>query len=462
MFVCLHCEGLTVSDRHECGSCGGKTMQRLSCGEHTSVLVEASAAERSLCLPLGSLHGLSCFYFDAVVRLLLEWVSAVLPFSHRISGGAAYSPPFIIDGGVVVWIVESPQWMASDPCDPTMVLYYANEVTKNVLVNVVTSEFFAGLRHALLVYGPCCSRCLRPCAATLQVIGHPTAGSSPTLSVCTYLYPGTPVTQAMAALSETYFEGMALPGVVPTSLRCGRPCRVAVAAAQPDIWPPRTTGGSARVLPPSAALEAIGILGTLSLISINCGGLGEKVSGIFALVNWLEPDIICLQELWEACELDDLELPQFTLFCTGPRQRGGGLATLVHSRILSGEGTHLEELNVPHAQMVRLRWPSGSRISIINLHLCPGISTTGWTTVSQLVAHHLSITGAHLLVVCGDFNEELATHRGRVARSMKASGPWASLFCPTHMVSHRTLLPEKTPSPIARLIICSFIVPRRY
>ena len=53
---------------------------------------------------------------------------------------------------------------------------------------------------------------------------------------------------------------------------------------------------------------------SFSLILLKCGGLGDKSSGILASVDWLEPDILCLQELWDSCDLDALELSNFTVF----------------------------------------------------------------------------------------------------------------------------------------------------
>ena len=222
---------------------------------------------------------------------------------------------------------------------------------------------------------------------------------------------------------------MSLPGVVPTSLRRGRLCPIATPCAQPDIWPfpPSIPDNRSSSRHPIATVSN---QGSVSLISLNCGGLGDKLPGLLALTDWLEPDVICLQELWETCELDDLKLPNFKLFCAGSRHRGGGLATLIHSRLLTGNESRVEEVNVLHAQLIRIRWPSGNHMSIFNLHLAPSMTVTGWAAVSQMVAKHLQFQGTHLLVVCGDFNENLAARNGRVYRCIRAGGLWASLFCP--------------------------------
>ena len=172
-FVCISCEGVTVSTNLQCGLCGGTTVQRLPDTGHSDTAADTRTAERSLCLPPGSLRGISRVYLSSILRLLVEWVTVLLPFCHRVSRGAAYSPPIIIDGDVVVWIVESPQWLPSVTWDSGMAIYYERGTSENVLVGCVISDFFLGLRSSIFVSGQCCPRCLRPCAASLQVIGHP-------------------------------------------------------------------------------------------------------------------------------------------------------------------------------------------------------------------------------------------------------------------------------------------------
>ena len=105
-------------------------------------------------------------------------------------------------------------------CDPK-IPYYVREDNAQVLAYARSSDFFSSLWSPLIISGSCCFRCLRPCATTLQVVVHYTyINSFPVKSVCTHIDPEPPISQALLTLSDTHFEGLPLPGVVSTTLRC--------------------------------------------------------------------------------------------------------------------------------------------------------------------------------------------------------------------------------------------------
>ena len=171
-------------------------------------------------------------------------------------------------------------------------------------------------------------------------------------------------------------------------------------------------------------------MNSLITVSVNCGGINGKLDTVHALAGCLDPDVLCLQELWDAVDPSDLELPQRRLFCGGPRPRGGGLAMLVHSRLLAAPRTPPEELNSSHAQVVRVSLPPGWHLTFVNVYLSPGLSSADWDVTRKLVAQVMPQAGPHLLLLCGDLNAVLASERGRVARALTSGHSWDQLYCP--------------------------------
>lgn len=50
------------------------------------------------------------------IRRILSWVSALLPYSHRLQRGAVASPPFLVNNTCIIWLVDSPhlaRWWGS-------------------------------------------------------------------------------------------------------------------------------------------------------------------------------------------------------------------------------------------------------------------------------------------------------------------------------------------------------------
>ena len=99
--MCIVCDSVTVSTTGLCAQCGGGTIQHLDTTESPTAIAAGPAVDRSLNLSPGTLTGLSSTYVADTLRLLLDWVTTLLPLGHRIPQGAAFSPPLIFHGELV-------------------------------------------------------------------------------------------------------------------------------------------------------------------------------------------------------------------------------------------------------------------------------------------------------------------------------------------------------------------------
>lgn len=429
MFVCVNCEKLTFSSALTCAHCGDGTVQCLrSSTTPCPIIPETCRAEHSLCLPAGSLTGLPLFYVVAVVHVLLDWIAALVVKSRRYSRGAAISPPFLINGEVIVWIVEDPIWVSHPILRPGSVFFYEPSAGHYRLSSIELVTLLQRIQSGVVLSGPICRSCLRLAASSAEVPWVSILlrdNISITGDLCCFMPLSTPITQELASRSVTRFGPIILSGVVPTSLRRQKFCT--------PVLPPSVSRPCLDASPPVAnpiVTADPASPASFSVLSLNCGGISGKIDNVAALVCWLDPDVVCLQELWDAFEPTDLEFPTYTLFCCGPRLRGGGLATLVHTRVLPTSSARAIELNVQHAQMVRFTLSTGVRFVLLNVYLNPSISPEDWMIARQFVADVLRPRDAPIIVACGDMNEDLGRDRGRVASAMRTGHSWSPLFCP--------------------------------
>ena len=292
-----------------------------------------------------------------------------------------------------------------------------------------------------------CARCSRLCAAESEVLCAPCCVAKVTGTICTHSPAALPLTQRLAGLSITRFGELELPGVVPISTRrsmvCGAPpCEVYPADLSHPVAPSHPDGS---VSPEGACRMSSLPLWLVSMVSLNCGGITGKLDQVIALLDWWDAYVVCLQELWDTFHPEDLQLPHCTLFCSGLRPRGEGLAVLLHQWLLANLSSPPEGRNTGHGQSIRLRVPSGF-LTVINVHIRPGASPSEWDDTRQFVANHLEHQGTQVLFVCGDFNEDLSTARGRVGVALKQRRPWHHLYCPysfgdaTNVVSRQGMI----------------------
>ena len=215
--------------------------------------------ERALCLPLGCLRGQPVAFVIASLNFQLAWVSALLPYHHRYAHGAGLSPPFLVGGELLVWVVKEPVWQPRPPIPHDHVLLYDHSVSVPgaPLVIVSLAEVFSGLRLSAVLEGPTCERCNRLCAAETRVVWTSLGSATFSGVLCSYLPPSLLVTQALAGLSYTTIGPHRHHGVVPTSLR--RQCRCHV----PPIAPlPGDLSRPVAPVPPPQSLIAF-FLGTM-------------------------------------------------------------------------------------------------------------------------------------------------------------------------------------------------------
>ena len=398
VFVCVECERLSVDLIPQCRYCQSQTVQRLPLLSDGSTITCATKIERCLCFPPGSLVGVSLAYVQSTLELLIHWVNALLQMNHRYSQGSALSPHFLIGGELVIWLIvdpvtyhnehlESPindfllyDFSADDPCIP--------------LTSVPTASFLTSLRSTLVLRGHPCVRCHRTCAATAEVVWLPSGPESFAGRLCVHMPSEEPITQLLASRSITRFDSISLPGVVPSSLRRGRPCSLPFRNGPPVLEKAATPPTVLDVTPPVASTASF-----VHVLSLNCGGASGKIDDVIALLDWLDADIACLQELWDAFAPEELQLPNMTLFCAGPRPRGGGLAILVRCSLLAAPLRPAEEFNVRHVQVVRFSLSPVYALVVGNIHLSPGISFDDWRYSSTGFLAHADEEPSPLLSV---------------------------------------------------------------
>ena len=156
--MCIVCDSVTVSTTGLCAQCGGGTIQHLDTTESPTAIAAGPAVDRSLNLSPGTLTGLSSTYVADTLRLLLDWVTTLLPLGRRIQQGAAFSPPFIVHGELVAWVIESPHWESTADADSDAVPFYdtPDESAVSRLASASSTAFFARARSTLILAGPVC------------------------------------------------------------------------------------------------------------------------------------------------------------------------------------------------------------------------------------------------------------------------------------------------------------------
>ena len=74
--------------------------------------------------------------------------------------------------------------------------------------------------------------------------------------------------------------------------------------------------------------------------TLNCGGAGDPavLEAVTVLICALDPDVVCLQELWDADPRVQVALAPFVFVASSEAGRGRGMWVLVHRRLHRGGG----------------------------------------------------------------------------------------------------------------------------
>ena len=122
----------------------------------------------------------------------------------------------------------------------------------------------------------------------------------------------------------------------------------------------------------------------------------KKPETLTALIVLTDPDILCLQEVWEATYLDCLRLLPYRQFRSVSFQ-GGGLASLVHLRWL-GKLKPKFPLN-EHWMGVTIKRSTADSLAVVNVHFPQGMHPKATNTAVKESAEFLlkEKCSAHIL-----------------------------------------------------------------
>ena len=204
------------------------------------------------------------------------------------------------------------------------------------------------------------------------------------LTLCPCLPRGTSITAGAAALCSSASGALPVEGVfefpalgVP---QCSPPEAPTVVPDPPGSHGLRTWLDSLGVskLDLSAPLDS-----QLVVLSVNAGGLADKLHRLMALLFHVEPDVVLIQEAWTRFDPASLSGAPFHVEVTEPYD-GGGLITLIHRRH-KGSGRPQVKRGRHHL-CVSVQTTPKSVLSVSNVHLPPKHSMDQRHEVVQAVA----------------------------------------------------------------------------
>ena len=164
---------------------------------------------------------------------------------------------------------------------------------------------------------------------------------------------------------------------------------------------------------------------TVRFLGINWGGLAKKQEKMAALSTLTDPDILCLQEVWEAAYLDCLRLLPYRQFRSVNFQRGG-LAILVHLRWLGKLKPKVSPNE--HWMGFTVKRSTADSLAVVNVHFPPGMHPKAKNTAVKESAEFLLNEKCTAHILQGDINADDTTSWFRQAK--KKGKPWSGLVCP--------------------------------
>lgn len=115
----------------------------------------------------------------------------------------------------------------------------------------------------------------------------------------------------------------------------------------------------------------------------------------------------------------------------GAVRPAGGLATLIHPRILAPCGKPLSVMDHEHVFGVVARLLGNVVLTIVNVHLPPSLQPAARTACCKDAASFFNGQPLGLQVLCGDFNASLEPHAGGwFKHALSPAGIWAGFRCP--------------------------------
>lgn len=268
---------------------------------------------------------------------------------------------------------------------------------------------------------PACPICARPLALLAIMLHHPSTPYASDPHHCCWTTPSSiPLTSEAASRSSVNAGGQPLLGVLPTSTLRRSQC-------SPDP-PPPPTPLSRRLLrhmplahsPPTTSTAPPA---PLRILSINCGGAAAKLPRLVALLMYVDPDIICLQEAAALPPADLQGLPYRTWH--GPPIRGGGLITMFHPRRLHSPVPTRPPLLDAHALVVTVPLTPSASLSVANMHLPPSLPPTESRSECAAAMAALLHAPAGARILAGDLNDTTGPSSAWLRQALDRRGMWA-------------------------------------
>ena len=110
-------------------------------------------------------------------------------------------------------------------------------------------------------------------------------------------------------------------------------------------------------------------------ITLNCGGAGDPavLESVTVLICALDPDVVCLQELWDADPSTQIALTAYMFVGGTERGPGRGLWVLVHRR-LRLQDPPCVVYDTRSWMAVFCNIPGAEALVVCNLHIDPSLS----------------------------------------------------------------------------------------
>ena len=167
----------------------------------------------------------------------------------------------------------------------------------------------------------------------------------------------------------------------------------------------------------------------LRILTINCGGIGNKFPRLLAVLLHSDPDVLCLQEAGSLPPESLAHLP-FQSWQSHPI-RGGGLMTLLHIRRLQPSPPKPNFQAQDHALLVSVKISDGFCLTVANLHLPPSLPPQQRRVICVHAASSLNAAPAGAKIICGDLNDTQCPGDSQwLCRTLAPHGPWWGYHSP--------------------------------
>jgi endonuclease/exonuclease/phosphatase family metal-dependent hydrolase len=235
----------------------------------------------------------------------------------------------------------------------------------------------------------------------------------------------SPLTASLAQRSSVGLANSSVPGVLPTSQLRSTHCEPCVIPTLDPLCAGPLRLAYDHIVPDSKLSDYDP--GPIRLLSVNCGGLADKLPRLVALLLHTDADIVCLQEAatLNATALAGLPFLQWA----GPKVRGGGLVVLLHHRRVTVHPRPPRIEIHEHAIVVTVAaLGGGGHLSVANVHLPPHMNSVARRSLCSLVVSCLKSAPPGIRIICGDLN--CSIDQAWLSSALAPGGIWEGYRCP--------------------------------